>query len=605
MEKKFSIVFMMVLLSFPVLAAWDSPDMGNPLLPGYTADPTIMYDSATATFYIYSTSDGLWISYSGDPQVAYSKDFVNWKFKSIELPSFWSKTKLWAPTAMRHPVNRKYYLMYCIGDAVYIAYSDSPLGPWKNAVWGDNPLYRTGDLTGRSDWIDPQFFIDTNTVYFTFGQGGDMGIAKLSFNSSNNLVTIDGGDRRMTDGVRFKCKKLAGLSDNLEGSCMFKKGNRYFITYSNSACQNYNVRYAVASSPVGPFTYMNRAIVQRDNSQHILGPGHNSILHYGNNWYICYHRQHYQYVDVKRQTCIDQIAFDGDMISTGSQTNAGVWSGSGSLESLVAESIENRENDLAFGKTVIASSESAYKGGTSGNQREKFSSINGFYKARYAVDRNNGTRWAPATLPGYLIVDLGAEYPVTRCETTFEMVMRTYRYRIEYLKESDAANITEAKSSFAWKMYADRSANTQNVSPVVDSNSVSARYFKLALFSADLPTASAEVKTIIETDYADRVSVFEFKVFSDNQTGIINSTADYSRDIGIGSTSYEMSHEGSVEVTLIDPNGQIIRRYVETKQSEKWILNVERFDVPSGIYVIKIKSPGIQKIQKAIVGAKK
>ena len=595
----------MALLSFPVIAAWDTPDIGNPLLPGYTADPSIMYDSTTKTFYIYSTSDGVWISYSGDPQVAYSKDFVNWKFRPLELPSFWPKTKLWAPSAIRHPVNGKYYLMYCIGDAVYIVYSSSPVGPWTNAVSGNNTLYRTGDLTGGSDWIDPQFFIDTNTVYFTFGQASYMGIAKLAFNPSNYLVTIDGTDKRMTDGVKYKCKKLSGLSGNLEGSCMFKKDNRYFISYSNSACQNYNVRYAVASSPVGPFTYMSRIIVQRDNANNILGPGHNSILHYGNNWYICYHRQHYQYIDVKRQTCIDQITFDGDKISTGSQTNAGVWSGSGSLESLVAASRAKRETDLAFGKAVLASSESAYKGGTSNNQRENFAQINGFYRAKYAVDRNNGTRWAPVSLPGYLIVDLGAEYPIGRCETTFELVMRAYRYRIEYMKESDAANITGAKSSSAWKMYADRSANTQNVSPVVDSNSVAARYLKLTLLSANLPTASAEIKTILETDYADRVSVFEFKVFPDNQTGIINSTTGYSRDIiRSDRISYEMLRAGPVEVTLLNPNGRIIRRYIETKQSGKSILNTEKFDVSRGVYIVTIKTPDFQMRRKAMLGAK-
>jgi hypothetical protein len=33
------------------------------------------------------------------------------------------------------------------------------------------------------------------------------------------------------------------------------------------------------------------------------------------------------------------------------------------------------------------------------------------------------------------------------------------------------------------------------------------------MVSADIPTSQAELRTIIETDYADRVSVVEFKVF--------------------------------------------------------------------------------------------
>lgn len=585
------------LLFATVFSAWNTPDNGNPLLPGYTADPSIMYDSASITFFIYSTSDGVWITYSADPQVAYSQDFINWKFRPLQLPSFWPTTRLWAPSAMKHPTNGKYYLMYCIGDAAYIAYSSTPYGPWTNAVSGNNPLYRSGELTGGSDWIDPQFFIDTAAVYFTFGQSSNMGIAKLAFNAATYLATIDGTDQRMTDGVKYKCKRLSGLSNNLEGSCMFKKDGRYFITYSNSACQNYNVRYAVASSPVGPFTYINRIIVQRDNANNILGPGHNSILHYGNNWYICYHRQHFQYIDVKRQTCIDRITFSGDDISVGSQTNAGVWAGTGSLESLVAASRNARETDLAFGKTVAASSESAYKGGTSQNQNETFAAINGFYAAKYAVDRNNGTRWAPSTLPGYLIVDLGAEYALTRCETTFELVMRTYRYRIEYLTQAEAANITAAQSSTTWHKYADRSANTLNVSPVADSNRVTARYLKLTLISADLPSASAEISTILQTDYADRMSVFEFKVFGNGQTKTrTNPMDDVSRpNCRGGGVPYSLLREGMVEIVFINAAGRILYHCVERKQRGKYSLRISDVSLSAGVYCCAIKTPDVMR----------
>jgi hypothetical protein len=106
--------------------------------------------------------------------VAWSKDFINWKFKPLQLPSSWPKTQLWAPSAMRHPTNGKFYLMYCTGNAVYIAWANSAFGPWINAVANNGTLYNSGDLTGGSDWIDPQFFVDTNTVYFTFGQSANM-----------------------------------------------------------------------------------------------------------------------------------------------------------------------------------------------------------------------------------------------------------------------------------------------------------------------------------------------------------------------------------------------------------------------------------------------
>jgi hypothetical protein len=55
--------------------------------------------------------------------------------------------------------------------------------------------------------------------------------------------------------------------------------------------------------------------------------------------------------------------------------------------------------------------------------------------------------------------------------------------------------------------------NTTALPPVIDAKSVTARYFRLTVLSADLPTAQAETRTIIETDYANRVSVTDFKVF--------------------------------------------------------------------------------------------
>jgi hypothetical protein len=589
--KPASITMLFIFLFLPVRAAWNSPEMGNPLIPGYFADPSMLYDSTTNSFYIYSTTDGLWISYSAWPQVWSSSDFINWKCHPITLPSFWPKAGLWAPSAMRHPTNGKCYLMYCAGSAVYIAYSSTPLGPWTNAVSGNNPLYRSGNLTGTSDWIDPQFFIDTNTVYFSFGQSSNMGVAKLVFNATTFLASIDGSDERMIDGVTYKCKRLAGLSNNLEGSCMFKKDGRYFITYSNSACQNYNVRYAVASSPVGPFTYINRIIVQRDNNKAVLGPGHNSIMQYGNNWYIIYHRQHYQYVDVKRQACIDQITFNGDNISAGVQTQEGVWQGSGSIETLVASSRAKADTDLAFGKTVLASSESAYKGGTSGNINESFSAVQNFYAAEYAVDRNNGTRWAPATLPGYLIVDLGMDYPLNRCETTFEHVMWLYKYRIEYLAHAEAAGITAAQGSTAWHSFADRSANTQDVSPVVDSAKVTARYLKTTVLSAALPTATNEIRTIVETDYADRVSIVEFKAFGEKQVGVRTAAPSMARNVKNPDVAYEMKQDGSVEITLINTAGRTVLRRMEIKQRGIHVWNLRNAGVKPGVYICEITMP--------------
>jgi hypothetical protein len=149
------------------------------------------------------------------------------------------------------------------------------------------------------------------------------------------------------------------------------------------------------------------------------------------------------------------------------------------------------------------------KAGVSGHVTETFPAATGFYAARFAVDDNLGTRWAPGRLPGDLVVDLGSDLAIGRCETTFEYVLRAYRYRIEYLTQSEATSLAAAQGSSAWHLCTDRSSNTQTPSPITDVKSATARYLRLTVLGADLPDAQAEIKTIIQTDYADRVSVVE------------------------------------------------------------------------------------------------
>jgi hypothetical protein len=577
----------------PVFSAWNTPEVMNPVVPGYLADPFMVYDSATATFYLYATTDGVWISHSDQPHVVYTKDFVHWKYKALSLPSFWPDTSIWAPSMVRNPKNGKYYLMYTILNGAYIAYSSSPLGPWTNAVSGNTPLYAKGQLSGTSDYIDPQFFTDTNTIYFTFGQSGQMGVARLAFDSTTFLASIDNTDARMTNGTTYKYKLLSGLTNALEGSCMFRKDSLYYITYSNSACENYNVQYAVAHSPVGPFTYINERIVTKDSANGILGPGGNSIVHYGNNWYICYHRQHFQYVDVKRQTCLDQITFKGDTISANSETTAGISAKTGAIESLYVQARAVAETNLAYGKPTLASSQSGYKGGTSGNQKILYPAIANFYKSSYAVDENNGTCWAPDTTPGWLIVDLGGDMEIGRCETTFEYMFQTYKYQIQYLRASEAADTGAARISTAWHMYADRSANADSVSPEIDSNAVTARYMRITLLSANLPTVAGQISTIIQTDYANRLGIWEFRVFAPTATQVLpqNRSSDGTARSG-GGLSYLVKTPGLVSIRLVNAAGRTAYRCSVDAAAGTYVLNPGKYPLARGMYLLMVTVPG-------------
>ena len=106
---------------------WNTPGAGNPLLPGYFADPTIR--KFGDTFYIYATTDGTGNGY-GPAQVWMSKDFVNWKNVTMNWPT---TEVVWAPDVVQQPDGTfRYY--YCTPCVIYVGESDSPIGPWKNRL---------------------------------------------------------------------------------------------------------------------------------------------------------------------------------------------------------------------------------------------------------------------------------------------------------------------------------------------------------------------------------------------------------------------------------------------------------------------------------------
>ena len=88
-------------------AAYNTPGAGNPILPGYFADPTIK--KFGDTYYIYATTDGSGAGF-GPAQLWCSKDFKNWTLMPMNWPdSHW----IWAPDVMQNEADGKYYYLYC------------------------------------------------------------------------------------------------------------------------------------------------------------------------------------------------------------------------------------------------------------------------------------------------------------------------------------------------------------------------------------------------------------------------------------------------------------------------------------------------------------
>ncbi|WP_215453949.1 family 43 glycosylhydrolase [Streptomyces sp. ATCC 21386] len=271
--------------------------MKSPVLPGLNADPNVVRFGDT--FYIYPTTDGF-EGWSGTQFKAYSsKDLVNWTDHGVILdlgPDVsWADSRAWAP-AMEEK-NGKYYFYFCADANIGVAVSDSPTGPFKDAL--GKPLLKAGDYRGQM--IDPAVFTDDDgTPYLYWGNGRAYAVPL-----NDDMISFDAS--KVTDMTP---------SNYNEGTFVIKRKGTYYFMWSENDTrdENYQVAYATGSSPTGPWTKQG-VILEKDLSLGIKGPGHHSVVHVPNtdDWYIVYHRFAIPGGDgTHRETTIDKLEFDAD-----------------------------------------------------------------------------------------------------------------------------------------------------------------------------------------------------------------------------------------------------------------------------------------------------
>lgn len=428
---------------------------GNPVLPGYFADPTIK--KFGDIYYIYATTDNEMLA-SGAPTVWYSKDLKNWYNYIMDIPSFTAKsiTNFWAPDIVVGN-DGKYYLYFgnCeIGCNIYGYVSDTPIGPWKKLDENDKPVISNGYPREGFPSLDAQFFKDTDgKIYGYWGTwvhyNGGYAVGEL------NTAT-------MKDMINSKNIPLSQTPKPFEAAYVMKKGKKYILMYSGDSChdETYNVRYSYSDTPYGPFTEgLNNPILSTTEDKSTHGPGHHSVLEDGNDYYIVYHKHDYPMTrgGLARQVCIDKMIFENDStIKKVLPTSKGIGN---SIKSNMPENIALKANATASSYYHLKSSEYDYK-----------------YEPNFATDENNATMWKAAnnSFPQDLTVDLGNVKAIKRVITQFEFASYYYQYTLQY--STDGKN---------WKLYADKSKNQTAGSPMIDDNDISARYLKLTVLATE------------------------------------------------------------------------------------------------------------------------
>jgi len=458
---KKKLLYSLILLVFTAIifaqknADVNTPGAGNPILPGWFADPTIK--KFGDIYYIYATTDNEMLA-SGAPTVWYSKDFKNWYNYIMEIPSFSAKaiTNFWAPDIIEGD-DGKYYLYFgnCeIGCNIYGYVSDSPVGPWKKLSEQDVPVISNGYPKENFPSLDAQFFKDTDgKIYGYWGTwvhyNGGYAVGELNKKNMSGMMNSANIPLEQTPAP-------------FEAAYMMKKGSKYILMYSGASChdETYNVRYSYSDSPYGPFTPgKNNPILSTNENQTVHGPGHHSVLQENDDYYIVYHKHDYPMTrgGLARQVCIDKMIFENDStIKTVVPSNEGI-------EDLVKSEVPE---NIAFKAKTTASS----------FYHLKSTQYDYEYKPSYATDDNNATMWKSAdnTTPQHLIVDLGSEQKIKRVMTQFEFASYYYQYKLEY-----------SLNGKKWNHYVDKSKNRTAGSPMIDDNDVTARYIKLTVLATE------------------------------------------------------------------------------------------------------------------------
>lgn len=280
-----------------------STNWGNPIIKNkYTADPAAMVYNGTV--YLYTGHDEApprregyvmhdWLCYS-------STDMVNWtEHKSpMSVKDFkWAEDDAWAGQVIER--NGKFYWYAAIshktihGKAIGIGVSDSPTGPFKDAL---GKALITNDMTtdAKISWddIDPTVYIEDNGQAYLIWGNTRCYYARLK----ENMIELDGPVRTFA------------LKNFTEAPYIHKHNGWYYLSYASMFPEK--IAYAMSRSIEGPWEYKGILNEVAGNSN----TNHQSIIDYKGKSYFIYHNGVIPTDggSFRRSVCVDYLNYNQD-----------------------------------------------------------------------------------------------------------------------------------------------------------------------------------------------------------------------------------------------------------------------------------------------------
>ena len=268
------------LLAPVVLTAPAQAD--NPIVQTiYTADPApLVHDGR---LYVYTTHDedaSTWFTMK-DWRVFSTTDMANWTDHGspMSLATFsWAQSDAWAGQVVERDGKFFFYVPVVKrggGNAIGVGVSDSPTGPFRDAI--GRPLVDNAE-------IDPSVMIDDDGQAYLYYGNPNLWVARLN----QDMISLAGSPTRIqltTAGFGTRPGNVANRPTLYEeGPWVYKRNGTYYNVFAAECCSEF-IGYSTSPTPTGPWTYRG-TVMPRQGSSFTNHPG---VVDYRGRSYVFYH----------------------------------------------------------------------------------------------------------------------------------------------------------------------------------------------------------------------------------------------------------------------------------------------------------------------------
>ena len=256
----------------------------------FTSDPAPLVHNGTMYVYTGHDEDKADFFWMQEWRVYSTQDMVNWQDHGspLALESFsWADDRAWAGQTIER--DGRFYWYICAhsklsnGMAIGVAVSDSPTGPFRDAI--GKPLYEDG----KWDHIDPTVMIDDDGQAWLMWGNPQVYYLKLN----RDMVSYEGtvGLLPMTEEafggpmMSLREKGRQYKDSYVEGPWLTKRGSTYQLLYAAGGVPEH-ISYSTAPSPTGPWTYAGPIMPLCDTGSFT---NHCGVADYKGHSYFFYH----------------------------------------------------------------------------------------------------------------------------------------------------------------------------------------------------------------------------------------------------------------------------------------------------------------------------